>query len=83
MPLDVDDVLQLLAQLADDTELRVTVKESLKGGVITGAAAVIGGVLLGPPGLAIGKYAIIIISTFYSQSSSLNIHLFFYNLINY
>ncbi|KAI0234732.1 hypothetical protein LSAT2_014946 [Lamellibrachia satsuma] len=54
MPLDVDDVLQLLAQLADDTELRVTVKESLKGGVITGAAAVIGGVLLGPPGLAIG-----------------------------
>ena len=56
MPLDVDDVLQLLAELADDDDLKVTVTESLKGGLITGLTAVVGGMLLGPPGLAIGIY---------------------------
>ncbi|KAK2191302.1 hypothetical protein NP493_54g00037 [Ridgeia piscesae] len=54
MPLDVDDVLQLLAELADDDGLKVTVTESLKGGLITGLTAVVGGMLMGPAGLAIG-----------------------------
>jgi len=56
MPLDVDDVLQLLAELADDDGLKVTVTESLKGGLITGLTAVVGGMLMGPAGLAIGIY---------------------------
>ena len=55
MPVEVDDVLQLLALLADETQLKVTVKGSLKGGALVGVTAVIGGVLLGPPGLAIGR----------------------------
>ena len=63
MPVEVDDVLQLLALLADETQLKVTVKGSLKGGALVGVTAVIGGVLLGPPGLAIGRstYAILMI----------------------
>ena len=65
MPVEVDDVLQLLALLADETQLKVTVKGSLKGGALVGVTAVIGGVLLGPPGLAIGRsayYSLITIS---------------------
>ncbi len=35
-------------------DFQVTVKESAKGGVIAGSACALGGLLLGPPGLALG-----------------------------
>ncbi|XP_074645197.1 protein C19orf12-like [Tubulanus polymorphus] len=54
MPVDVEDLLKLLGTLSDEANLRVNVKESVKGGLIAGLSTAIGGVLLGPPGLAIG-----------------------------
>lgn len=49
-----DEICNIISKLSDESGLRVTVNESVKGGVIAGSACTIGGVLLGPPGLAIG-----------------------------
>lgn len=55
--LQVDDVIQLLSLLADDAKLRVTVKESLKGGLLAGAGALLGGLIGGKTGLLLGGIA--------------------------
>lgn len=54
MPVDLEEFLQGLAILADNHNLRVTLKQSGKGAVVCGAMCFIGGLLGGPPGLAIG-----------------------------
>ena len=54
-----DEICNIISKLSDESGLRVTVNESVKGGVIAGSACTIGGVLLGPPGLAIGGKGII------------------------
>ena len=55
MPVDIRDVLDLLRELAEKKDLRVTATESLKGGLITGVTAVAGGLVGGPVGLAAGE----------------------------
>ena len=55
MPVDIDDLIELLSTLASEAGMQVTVKHSLKGGLITGAVAAAGGIIMGPPGLAVGK----------------------------
>ena len=64
MPVDIDDLIQLLSILADEAGLKATVKESLKGGFITGVMAAAGGLIIGPPGLAVGKGFIYDITNF-------------------
>ena len=54
MVIRTDEILCILSKLSDESGLKVTVQESVKGGVVAGTACTIGGVLLGPPGLAIG-----------------------------
>lgn len=54
MVIRTDEILCILSKLSDESGLKVTVQESVKGGVLAGTACTIGGVLLGPPGLAIG-----------------------------
>lgn len=54
MPINTPELLSLISQLCDEKNLQVTVKESLKGGVITGSSTVVGGLLAGPIGLAVG-----------------------------
>ncbi|XP_035680434.1 protein C19orf12 homolog [Branchiostoma floridae] len=54
MPIRLDHVMHLLSTLAQEENLRVAVKESLKGGLLTGMVAAAGGLLGGPPGLAVG-----------------------------
>jgi nicotinamide mononucleotide (NMN) deamidase PncC len=54
MVIRTDEILSILSKLSDESGLKVTVQESVKGGVVAGTACTIGGVLLGPPGLAIG-----------------------------
>jgi len=46
--------LQLLAKLCDEREVQATVTGSMKGGLLAGAATMLGGLTLGPLGLAMG-----------------------------
>ena len=55
MPLDRHDVMLVLAQLAEEEELRVTVKGSAFGGLVAGLGAFLGGVALGPVGILVGE----------------------------
>ncbi|XP_037084841.1 protein C19orf12 homolog [Pollicipes pollicipes] len=57
MPLDRHDCLALLVQLAEEEDLRVTVKGSAWGALVAGLGAFVGGVALGPPGLLLGGTA--------------------------
>ncbi|KAK3862241.1 hypothetical protein Pcinc_031872 [Petrolisthes cinctipes] len=54
MTINTPELLSLLAQLCEEKNLQVTVTESMKGGVITGSTAFLGGLLGGPIGLAVG-----------------------------
>lgn len=56
MPLPMQEVLSVLAMLADNEQIRVNVKEYLKGGIIAGSCTAVGGALGGPVGMAVGKY---------------------------
>ena len=54
MVIKYNEVLGLITHLGDEENIQVSVKESLKGSLIAGGCCFVGGVLLGPPGLAIG-----------------------------
>eukprot|EP00092_Neocalanus_flemingeri_P026268 GFUD01028472.1.p1 GENE.GFUD01028472.1~~GFUD01028472.1.p1 ORF type:complete len:141 (-),score=54.69 GFUD01028472.1:213-635(-) len=54
MVLAYNDIMELLRVLSEDRNLRVTVSESGKGALVTGGVAGLGGMVLGPMGLAIG-----------------------------
>jgi len=54
MVLSYNDIMELLRVLSDDKNLRVTVTESGKGALVAGGVAGIGGLVLGPVGLALG-----------------------------
>eukprot|EP00090_Calanus_glacialis_P016847 TRINITY_DN26376_c0_g1_i2.p1 TRINITY_DN26376_c0_g1~~TRINITY_DN26376_c0_g1_i2.p1 ORF type:complete len:141 (-),score=43.94 TRINITY_DN26376_c0_g1_i2:183-605(-) len=54
MVLAYNDIMELLRVLSEDRNLRVTVTESGKGALVAGGVAGIGGLVLGPIGLALG-----------------------------
>lgn len=55
MPINTVEVLSLVTQVCEDENLRVPIKESVKGGFIAGTTTAIGGLLGGPVGLAVGE----------------------------
>ena len=54
MPLSPRDLQRVLAILADEDQLKVTVKSSVYGGLLAGVMTTVGGLLGGPPGLLVG-----------------------------
>lgn len=54
MPVNGKELLDGIAILADNHNLRVTLKQSGKGAIVCGAICFIGGVVGGPVGLAVG-----------------------------
>nr|CAD7610194.1 unnamed protein product [Timema genevievae] len=53
MPINTRELLNAVSILTDERNMRVTLKESVKAGCITGASTIVGGILMGPPGIAI------------------------------
>jgi len=54
MPINTRELLSVVAQITEDRHVRVTVRESLMGGCVTGSTAAVGGIVLGPPGFILG-----------------------------
>lgn len=54
MPINAKEFLDGVAIIADNHNVRVTLKQSGKGAIICGVCCFIGGVIAGPPGLAVG-----------------------------
>ena len=54
MPVSVTDLQRVMAILADEDELKVTIKGAAYGGVIAGITTTVGGLLGGPAGLLVG-----------------------------
>ena len=57
MVIKYEDILKIITTLGDDENLRITVKQSAKGGLIAGVSCAVGGLIAGPPGLAVGGAA--------------------------
>ncbi|KAM5295517.1 protein C19orf12 homolog isoform 1-T3 [Glossophaga mutica] len=54
MPVAMGDVMRLLCSISEERKMRAAVRHSGRGAVLTGAVAFVGGLLGGPPGLAVG-----------------------------
>lgn len=48
-------IYKCLEKILSNKQLKVTLNESKKGAIITGAMALTGGIILGPIGLAVGS----------------------------
>uniref|UniRef100_A0A8C0C8P8 Uncharacterized protein n=1 Tax=Balaenoptera musculus TaxID=9771 RepID=A0A8C0C8P8_BALMU len=54
MPVAGEDIMRLLCSVSEERKMRAAVKHSGRGGLVTGAVAFVGGLVGGPPGLAVG-----------------------------
>ncbi|XP_047565707.1 protein C19orf12 homolog [Lutra lutra] len=50
----VEDVMTLLCSISEETKMKAALKHSGTSALVTGAGAFIGGLVGGPPGLAVG-----------------------------
>lgn len=55
MVINTREIVEIMSDLARHENIRANITQSLKGGAMTGASAFLGGVFLGPLGLAAGK----------------------------
>lgn len=55
MPIVMEDVMKLLCSISGEKKMKAAVKHSGTGALVTGAVAFVGGLVGGPPGLAVGK----------------------------
>lgn len=55
MPVVVEDIMKLLCSISEERKMKAAVKHSGKGALVTGTVAFVGGLVGGPPGLAVGK----------------------------
>lgn len=51
----LDDVMRLCCEISAHDQIKVAVKNSTKGAIVAGGTAFVGGLLGGPPGIAVGK----------------------------
>lgn len=54
MPVDIEEFLRGVSILADNRNMRVSLKQSGKGAAVCGTMCFIGGLIGGPVGLAVG-----------------------------
>ncbi|XP_057229147.1 protein C19orf12 homolog isoform X3 [Malurus melanocephalus] len=53
MPIPIDDVMQLLCHVSEARGMKAAVKHSGRGALLAGATAFLGGLMGGPPGIAV------------------------------
>ncbi|XP_053950079.1 protein C19orf12 homolog [Anastrepha obliqua] len=57
MPVDARELMEAISIIANERNVRVTMKQTCKGAMVCAASAFTGGLLLGPVGLAVGGTA--------------------------
>ena len=50
MVIRTDEMINVLTKLSDESGMKVTVQQSVRGGLIAGTVCTVGGMLLGPAG---------------------------------
>lgn len=55
MPIAVDDVMKLLCSVSQKRQMKAAVKHSGRGALVAGTVAFVGGLVGGPPGIALGE----------------------------
>ncbi|KAG0717829.1 hypothetical protein GWK47_053653 [Chionoecetes opilio] len=71
MPINTVELLSLVTQLCEEKNLRVPIKESLKGGLLTFATTALGGLLAGPVGLAIAMFLRVLVAHGFLEANGL------------
>ncbi|XP_070809046.1 protein C19orf12 homolog isoform X2 [Pituophis catenifer annectens] len=54
MPVNIRDVMQLLCHVSEERKMKAAFKHSGRGALVVGTTAFFGGLMAGPPGLAVG-----------------------------
>nr|XP_020633006.1 protein C19orf12 homolog [Pogona vitticeps] len=54
MPINLNDVMQLLCHISEERKMKAAIKHSGRGALVAGATAFVGGLVGGPPGIAVG-----------------------------
>ncbi|XP_059848937.1 protein C19orf12 homolog isoform X2 [Hypanus sabinus] len=54
MPVDINEVMKLVHHISEVEKMHVAIKSSAKGALLAGAIAFAGGLVGGPPGIAVG-----------------------------
>uniref|UniRef100_A0A8C3XWF3 Chromosome 19 open reading frame 12 n=1 Tax=Chelydra serpentina TaxID=8475 RepID=A0A8C3XWF3_CHESE len=54
MPINVNDVIHLLCRISEERKMKAAVRHSGRGALVAGATAFVGGLMGGPPGIAVG-----------------------------
>ncbi|XP_007474865.1 protein C19orf12 homolog isoform X1 [Monodelphis domestica] len=54
MPVMVEDIMKLLCSISEERKMKAAIKHSGKGALVAGAVAFVGGLVGGPPGIALG-----------------------------
>jgi hypothetical protein len=67
MPINSTQLLSVVSQITEDRHVRVTISESVKGGCIAATTTVVGGIVLGPVGLAIGVCCAWVVNCFHKS----------------
>lgn len=55
MPIEVDDIMKLLCSISHERKMKAAVKHSGRGALVVGTVAFVGGLVGGPPGIALGE----------------------------
>lgn len=51
----MDDIMRLCCEISAQEKIKVAVKGSAKGAMVAGGGAFVGGLVGGPPGIAVGE----------------------------
>jgi hypothetical protein len=54
MTIDTNAIMKVVTDIMGERQIQITVKQSLKGAFITGTCSLVGGLIAGPIGLAVG-----------------------------
>ena len=66
MVIQYNEILNIITKLSDDEDIRISVHQSAKGGVIAGVICAIGGLIAGPIGFIFGGTAGGILASYFT-----------------